>query len=67
MRKLKLDTDAVSVESFEPAVKAESKAGTVQAYETYERSCYTPVHDCWTLAWVYPAECGFTSPHRCPA
>lgn len=54
MRKLKLELDAVSVETFVLAAGPGVEKGTVHGQSmTAQRQCYTPVYDCYTVPWVY--------------
>ena len=53
MRKLKLSLDDLAVETFAADTERDGAKGTVNARQaTYERACYTPVHDCYTLRWI---------------
>ena len=72
MRKLKLDMDALTVESFEPADRLRG-AGTVrgrESEETQEVDCETePIpsgRDCtWNYQSCYATQCAETNPMEC--
>lgn len=58
MRKLKLSLDKLAVETFAADAERDGAKGTVAAHEqeTYERVCYTPVIDCYTVRWICRTE-----------
>jgi len=43
MRKLRLDLDALAVDTFAPAAREEAERGTVKAHELVD----TGVYSCW--------------------
>lgn len=56
MKKLKLDVESLSVESFDAAPEAEERHGTVAAHEVVTTNCPTyPVEYC---LWSFFPTCG---------
>ena len=65
MTKLKLDLDALSVESFEPAVAVPQLRGTVRARETETYSPECPIANSMESEYDCSFGCAVTEDEQC--